>query len=116
MALRLLSEALVRTGRDGEAVEVCRRLFTVDPPEPEADGSVHVRHGIRYATLAAALAGLDPNADTRGKIEDILARATLIDPDAPRTAAMIALARERLAVAAGAAAGAGVSRSPAPAD
>jgi protein O-mannosyl-transferase len=114
VALRLLSEALVRTGRNGGAVEVCRRLFTVDPPEPEANGSVHVRHGIRYATLAAALAGLDPNADTRGQIEDILTRATLIDPEAPRTAAMIALARGRLATAAGAAAG--VSRSPAPAD
>jgi protein O-mannosyl-transferase len=116
VAWRLLSEALVRTGRDSEAVEVCRRLFTVDPPEPEADGSVHVRHGIRYATLAAALAGLNPDADTRRQIGDILARATLIDPDAPRTTAMIALARERLTAAAGAAAGAGVSRSPAPAD
>jgi hypothetical protein len=75
-----------------------------------------VRHGIRYATLAAALAGLVPDADTRRQISELIDRATAIDPDSQRTAAMIEVARERLAAGAGAAAGAGVSRSPAPAD
>jgi tetratricopeptide (TPR) repeat protein len=110
VALRLLSEALVRTSRNGAAVEICRRLFAVDPPQAEADGSVHPRHGIRYATLAAALAGLDVDADTRSQIAELLARATAIDPDSRRTAAMMEVARDRLA------AGASVTRPPAPAD
>lgn len=114
--LRLLSEALVRTGRNGEAVEVCRRLFAVDPPEMDAAGSIHVRHGIRYATLAAALAGCEPDAETRRQIGALLARAAAIDPDSRLTTMMIAEARERLAAAAGSAGGPSVSRPPTPAD
>lgn len=110
VALRLLSEALVRTSKNAAAVEICRRLFVVDPPQAEADGSVHPRHGIRYATLAAALAGLDTDADMRSQIAELLARATAIDPESRRTAAMMEVARDRLA------AGASVTQPPAPAD
>ena len=116
VALRLLSEALVRTGRNAAAVEICRRLFAVDQPQTETDGSVHVRHGIRFATLAAALAGLVPDADTRRQISELIDRATVIDPDSQRTAAMIEVARDRLAAGAGGTAGAGITQPPAPAD
>lgn len=116
VALRLLSEALVRTDRNAAAVEICRRLFAVDQPQTEADGSVHVRHGIRFATLAAALAGLVPDADTRRQISELIDRATAIDPDSQRTAAMIEVARDRLAAGAGGTAGAGITQPPAPDD
>lgn len=116
MALRLLSEALVRTDRNAAAVEICRRLFAIDPPQAAADGSIHIRHGIRFATLAAALAGLVPDPETCRQISELFARATAIDPDSQRTAAMIEVARGRLAAGAGGTAGAGITQPPAPAD
>lgn len=99
-ALRLLAEALVWEGRDAEAVDACRRLFLLDSPDrPQASAAAPLRFGMRFAILAAALAGLP---DTRGDaasaatIDAALERAHAYDAVTERTRRMRAIALWRL--------------------
>jgi tetratricopeptide (TPR) repeat protein len=99
-ALRLLAEALVWEGRDAEALDACRRMFALDPPDRPLHAAADPRrHGLRFATLAAALAGLRAGGAAAAGEETIdaaLARAEAFDPSSPRTTRMRALALRRL--------------------
>ena len=100
-ALRLLSEALVWEGRDAEAVAACRRLFLLDPPDRSGKaGADPLRFGMRFATLAAALAGLraagGPESGAEATIDAALDRAVAYDPVTERTTRMRALTLWRL--------------------
>ena len=94
-AIGVLAQTLALTGKNGEAIQLCRRLFAADPPVEGQAGGAEVRHGQRLATLAAALAA---GADVQPQqIEALLERASVFDPRGSRTLKMTLEARQRLA-------------------
>ena len=100
LTLTLRAHLLVMLDRPAEAVTTCKRLFTLDPPLPAGSGSVHPRHGIRYAILAAALAAGPRSSATDQQIETLIERAEQIDGHSPETRAMLARAQHSLQQAA----------------